>query len=251
MIGRARCTNSLLAGLNMKKVILVILVLGLAKWWFTDPTISVPTNDVSFSYIVKYSGNSGRNDKLPMLVALHGNGDTPNNFYNTTLNQLNSPARIVLLKGPIPHGSGSAWPWSAADFSRYGKAINEAVELLALKYLTIQKPILLGFSGGGMVAYYQAVKHGNSYSYVFPVSGQLSNDLLGEKLFRQGAKVFAFHGKNDSVVSLGGGRKAVNILQENGVEVEYVEFDGGHHGIFTNMKREITQAIEQKIQSLR
>jgi predicted esterase len=235
----------------MKKIILLILLFALAKWWFTDPTISVPTNDVSFSYIVKYSGDGGRNDNLPMLVALHGNGDTAKNFYDTALDQLNTPVRIVLLKGPIPHSGGSAWPWSDADYTQYGKAINEAIGLLALEYPTIQKPILLGFSGGGMVAYYEAVKHGNSYSYIFPVSGQLSNNLLGEKPFKTGAKVFAFHGKKDSVISVSGGRKAVHILQENGVEVEYVEFDGDHHGIFTDMKREITQAIEQKIQSLR
>jgi predicted esterase len=235
----------------MKKAIVLILVLGLAKWWFTDPTISVSTNDLSFSYIVKYSGNGGRNDSLPMLVALHGNGDTAKNFYNTALDQLNSPARIVLLKGPISHGTGSAWPWSAADFSQYGKAINEAIELLAIKYPTLQKPILLGFSGGGMMAYYQAVKYGNNYSYIFPVSGQLSNVQLGEKPFRQGAKVLAFHGKKDSVVSFNGGRQAVNILKENSVQVKFVEFDGGHLGIFTDMKSEITKAIEQKIQSLR
>jgi len=235
----------------MNKYILVVLVLGLAKWWFTDPTISVPTSDVSFSYIVKYSGNSGRNDNLPMLVALHGNGDTAKNFYNTALDQLNAPARIVLLKGPIPQAGGSAWPWNAADYAQYGNAINEAIASLALRYPTIEKPILLGFSGGGMVAYYQAVKHGNSYSYIFPVSGKLSSDMLGEKPFRQGAKVLAFHGNKDSVVSISGGKRAISILQEHGVSVKLVEFDGGHHGIFTDMKPTITQAIEQKIRSLR
>lgn len=227
----------------MKKAIVLVLLLGLAKWWFTDPTISVPANNLSFSYIVKYSGNGGRNHSLPMLVALHGNGDTAKNFYNTALDQLNSSARIVLLKGPISHGTGSAWPWSAADFAQYGRATNEAIELLTLKYPTLQKPILLGFSGGGMMAYYQAVKYGNNYSYIFPVSGRLSNDLLGEKPFRQGAKVLAFHGKKDSVVSFNSGKQAVNILQENGVKVEFVEFDGGHHGIFTDMKPEITKAV--------
>lgn len=235
----------------MKKIILIIFVLGLAKWWFTDPSISVSSNDLRFSYIVKYSGNSGRNDELPMVVALHGNGDTPKNFYSTALDQLNVPARIVLLEGPIPRGSGSSWPWSAADFEKYGTAINEAVELLAHKYPTVNKPVLLGFSGGGMMAYYQAAKHGNSYSYIFPVSGNLSDTLLGDSTIRRGAKVFAFHGTKDGVVSIGGGREAVRILQEHGISVNFVEFDGGHHGIFTSMKSEITGVVENKVMSLR
>ena len=114
----------------MKKYLLIIALLGLVNWWFTDPTINVKANDLSFSYIVKYSGNSSKSDHLPMVVALHGNGDTTQNFYETALDEINSPARINLLEGPISQGKGSAWPWSADDFALYGKAINEAIELI-------------------------------------------------------------------------------------------------------------------------
>jgi len=232
----------------MKKTLVIILLLILAYWWFKDPTISVPDSDVSFGYIVKYSGNGGRSDNLPMLVALHGNGDTAENFYNTALDQLNVPARIVLIKGPI---SGNAWPWTAAEFAQYGKPLSEAIESLALKYPTLGKPILLGFSGGGTMAYYQAAKHGNKYSYIFPVSGQLSKGLLGDGSYEPGAEVFAFHSTGDSIISISGGKNAVNILQENGVSVELTEFAGGHLGIFNNMKAEITQVVEQKLESLK
>ena len=234
----------------MKNFLLLISVLGVATWWFKDPSISVANSDVSFSYIVKYTGNSNRSDTLPMLVALHGNGDSAKNFYDTALDQINVPARIVLIKGPLSHGGGDAWPWTPADFARYGKPVDEAIESLTLRYPTFGKPVLLGFSGGAMMAYYQAAKYGNSYSYIFPVSGQLSNELLGDKSFRPGAKVFAYHGKSDNVISISGGKEAVNILQANGVLVKLTEFDGGHHGIFTDMKTKITQAVEQKLLSL-
>ncbi|MEE9335396.1 MAG: hypothetical protein V3U65_15000 [Granulosicoccaceae bacterium] len=231
----------------MKIVIALVVLAGLAKWWFTDPSISGLTNDVSFSYIVKYSGNGGSGDSLPMLLALHGNGDTPDHFYETALDQLSVPARIVLLEGPFDNASGSAWPWNADSFAQYGKGVSEAAEQLAAKFPTVQKPVLLGFSGGGMMAYYQAVKHGDSYSYIFPVSGKLSPDLFSDKSFSTGAKVLAFHGKNDGVISSSGGKTAVKILQANGVGVKFVEFDGGHLGIFKEMKPEITKAIEQKL----
>jgi len=234
----------------MKKLLFIILAVGGATWWFKDPTVSVASSDVSFGYVVKYSGNAGRGDTLPMLVALHGNGDTAKHFYETALDQINVPARIILIKGPLSHGGGDAWPWTAADFARYGEPINEAIASLALKYPTVGKPVLLGFSGGGMMAYYQAIKHGDSYSYIFPVSGQLSNALLGDTSFRRGAKVYAFHGTKDNVISISGGREAINILRANGALVKLTEFDGDHHGIFTNMKTRITQAVEQKLTSL-
>jgi len=234
----------------MKKVVLVVALLALVKWWYTDPTISIASNDLSFSYIVKYSGHGGSGDDLPMLVALHGNGDTTQNFYETALDQFTTPARIILLEGPFAKGSGSAWPWSAAEFSQYGSAINEAIELLAAKYPTRGKPVLLGFSGGAMMAYYQGAKHGRSYSAIFPISGKLSGDLLGAPSVQTGAKVFAFHGKSDSVISLSGGKSAVQLLREKGVSVKFVEFDSGHHGIFQDMKTTITQAVEVRLRAL-
>ncbi len=236
----------------MKKflLLLIILVLGITQWWFKDPSISVPGSDISFGYLVKYAGDSNRNDYLPMLVALHGNGDTASNFYETALDQLKVPVRIILLKGPLSYGRGSAWPWSAADFKQYGDAVNEAIKLLAHKFPTRGKPVLLGFSGGGMMAYYQAVKHGDSYSSIFPVSGRLSRDLLGDELSRPGAEVIAFHGRNDSVISVAEGRNAVDILQDNDIEVKFTAFDGGHLGIFIDEKANITRAVEQKLVDL-
>jgi hypothetical protein len=40
-------------------------------------------------------------------------------------------------------------------------------------------------------------------------------------------------------------------LQENGVSVEFAEFAGGHLGIFRDMKTNITQLVEQKLESLK
>ncbi len=231
----------------MKKLILFLLLVGVAKWWLTDPTIDTYTDDISFSYVVKYAGNADSSDELPMLVALHGNGDKPGHFYETAMDQFQIPSRIILLEGPISFAGGKAWPWTASDLSKYGKAISEAVDGLSVKYPTRKKPILLGYSGGGTMAYYQALKHGNSYSYIYPISGKLNKDLLENDTANPGAPVFAYHGKSDSVVSVNGGRNAKKLLRKYGVTIKYKEFDGGHHGLFTDMKSEITHTIEKKM----
>jgi len=235
----------------MKKLFLIFFVVAFAFWWFREPSIKVPSNDVRFGYVVKYSGNSTRHDTLPMLVALHGNGDTAENFYDTALDQISVSARIILLKGPISYGRGGAWPWSDDDFAQYGTAVSEAAELLAKQYPTAGKPMLLGFSGGGMMAYYQAVNHGDTYSYIVAVSGQLAENRLGDEPSKPGAEVHAFHGKSDNVVAVGGGKGAVRLLQARGVNVTLTEFGGGHLGIFTDMKPEITRTVDQQLERLR
>lgn len=226
------------------------IVIGLAQWWRKYSTISVPSNGISFSYIVKYSGGSDRSDYLPMLIALHGDGDTAQNLYETALDEINVRARIILVEGPISHECGRVWPYSVAQFEEYGKAFSEAVDLLAIKYPTISKPILLGFSGGGGTAYYQAVKHGNCYSYIFPISSLLAKEKLGDSSSNPSAKVYAYHGKSDDVIPFSEGKKTVNLLKKKKVNVSFTEFEGGHHGVFTDMKSPLTQAIEEKLKCL-
>ena len=244
------CSAALNSRSEMKKLILFALIIGLFVWALKDPAVEVADGSVSFGYIVKYSGDADPDETLPLLIALHGNGDTANNFYLTALDHFNAPARIVLLKGPLSNGSGRAWPWNPAEFRQYGAAVNEAIESLAVEYPTVGKPLLLGFSGGAMMAYYQAVRHGNSYSYIFPVSGQLSDQHLPDETVRSGAEVFAFHGKLDRVISINKGKIAVDLLRDRAVPVQLTEFDGNHHGIFTNMKPTITRLIEKKMTRL-
>lgn len=234
---------------EMRKFVSIFIVLVVAQWWFTDPTVDTPTNDISFNYVVKYTGNANKADHLPMLVALHGNGGTPEDFYEAAMDQFEIPMRIILLEGTIPSRFGKAWPWIPEELEKIGLAVNEAIELLAQKYPTSKKPVLLGFSGGGMMAYYQALKFGGSYSYIFPVSGRLDKNLVDTSSFNTGAPVIAYHGKNDKVVPLNGGVAASSLLRENGAEVEFNEFPGGHHGLYYEMQSDITQAIEQKMKT--
>lgn len=192
----------------MKKIIPFLLLLIVAVWWFSNSTIQTTSNNIEIRYRVKYPASGSRGDALPMLVAFHGNGDTMENFYSSALNEYSVPVRIILIEGPIAYPGGQAytWPWNAENFEFYSGAINEAIELLSIKYPTKQKPILLGLSGGGMMAYYQAIKFGNNYSYIFPISGRLSQEMLGNDASKIGAEVIAFHGKSDGVVSLSGAK---------------------------------------------
>jgi len=232
------------------KAYLYNIVNSFTQGWFKGPVSGLTSRGVDFSYIVKYSGNANAADCLPMLLALHGDGDTVDNFYQAALNQFKIKARIILFKGPILHECGRVWPYSAEQYADYGEAFCEAIDQLVIKYATVNKPILLGFSGGGAMAYYQAVKHGNSYSYIFPVSGLLTNEQLGKGRLRSNVRVYAYHGKSDEVIPFSAAKKAVHILKKNKVLVSFTAFESGHQGIFSDMKSEITQIVEEKLLKL-
>jgi len=232
------------------KNILYRIIKMFRHWWYQDVAITMFDSRSNLSYVVKYSGNAKASDCLPMLIALHGDGDSANNFYEAALDQFKVPARIILFEAPILHECGRVWPYSPAQYEEHGQAFCEAVDQLAIKYATVNKPVLLGFSGGGAMAYYQAVKHGDSYSYIFPISGLLLNEQLGRGTFKSNAKVYAYHGKSDEVVPFSAAKKAVKILKKHKVCVSFTAFESGHQGMFSNMKAEITQTVEEKLDKL-
>ena len=100
------------------------------------------------------------------------------------------------------------------------------------------------------MAYYQALKFGNSYSYVFPVAGRLPPAKLSSAANQPGAKVYAYHGKSDQAVPLSSGQQAAKILQDSGISVRFTEFGDGHLGLFTTMKASISKAIDKQASKL-
>jgi phospholipase/carboxylesterase len=121
------------------------------------------------------------------------------------------------------------------------------VQQLTNQYPTAGKPLLMGFSGGGMMAYYQALKYGGSYSTIIPISGSLPGGISADEATGMEAQVIAFHGDKDQVIGFGSGKAAAEQLRSHGIEVEFEAFDGGHTTLFTDMKPFITRAIEEKI----
>ena len=237
----------------MKKLAVIIVIIAGLVWWFKNPSIEAVNTNVVFNYVVKYSGEADSSASLPMLIALHGNGDTPEHFFETALDQISFPARIILLEAPLKMGRGSAWPNDATRLQQYSDAIAEVIPLLQDKYATIKQPALLGFSGGGMMAYYLSAAHPEPFSYIFPVSGDMKQQTLTAipRTNNYHLKVFAFHGTQDKLISISGGRLAYQLLQGRGANIQFHEFQGGHLGIFTNMKSEISQLVDDKLKLLR
>jgi predicted esterase len=237
----------------MKKyapIIIIVIVLGSLYWYYKAPTIK-SSNGIKFDYIVKYPKNTDKSAKLPMLIALHGDGDTPINFYKSALNRLKNPIRIILIKAPISYSFGNTrWPWKIDDMKKYGEAISDISQKLSLKYPTLGKPAILGFSGGAIMSYFQALKYGDTYSYIFPISGSLSKELIESGVETSDVKVYSFHGDSDDRISFINGENASNSLKIGGIDVKFTKFKGGH-GFYGENKRYITKTIEENLDKLR
>jgi len=234
----------------VKKLLTAIIVAVIVFWWLKVPTVTAPGSDVSFRYRVEYTGGAGRRDRVPLLVALHGNGDKPEHFFETALDGIETPARVVLIQAPIPTGvGGGAWPMDTAGVRRYGPALASAIRVLTEEFPSAGRPVVFGFSGGAVMAYYLAAAYPERYGAVVPVSGRLTADMIDAvpALSESSAEVYAFHGSQDRVIGIAGGRAAAGLLESRGIRVRFSVFDGGHLGVFTNAKPAIQRVLEAVI----
>jgi phospholipase/carboxylesterase len=241
----------------MKKLLVLLLLTGAIYWWRLPPTVKAPSSDQEFEYIVRITGEGSGSAALPMIIALHGNGDTPAYFFDTLLKDFSYPARIIAVKGPMSHPGGrhggSAWPIDINGLRECGDALADAISVLAGRFPTQGQPVILGFSGGAYVAYYLAAHHSDYFSHILPLSGGLPGRLMSaeEGGADYGAAVTAFHGTRDQVINFSQGKAAVENLRRRGVRAELISFDGGHLGVFTSANGILLNQLSNVLEEIR
>jgi predicted esterase len=213
--------------IRLKKLVVALTVtILLAMWWNHHPhTIQATTSETAFRYIMQRPG-WGAGEGQPLIVALHGNGDTIHNFRKTLFDDLAVDARIIFVQGPYTYRNGYAWPRSGSELKRYGDALAEVVETLSQKYPAATRPILIGFSGGGCMAYYLAASYPDRYSTVIPVSGSLDSSVVRETAPPDdAAEVVAMHGTSDPLIGYAAGLGAVDQLLALGMTARMVDME--------------------------
>lgn len=192
---------------------------------------------------------------LPLLVVIHGLGDSPEAFVSL-YESLAAPFRVVALRAPISWNDGYAWfPYRAR--SSTPESIAEALHGLVPRVLTTIDAICAlrrcdgrvfasGFSQGGMMSYALAAEAPSRFVAVFPVSGMLPRAMtLASTTSRP--RVLAFHGDTDRVVELSLDQAGVTRLEAGGYDVTLSIAAGVGHTIPLTMRAallaEITRAV--------
>jgi phospholipase/carboxylesterase len=186
-------------------------------------------------------GGARLEDRLPMIIALHGKLGRPENI-SLALAGVHTPARLIAPRG-APFGGGFVW-WDLhlkdGDPHPFTVAANEAarrmaafVRQLVRQKPTLGKPVFVGFSQGAIVAYSVSVRDPDLTSSVFPLSGLLPLGLEPAAWPAGAPKptIHAFHGDQDEIVPVGLDRNSVTRLRALGVPVTLTELPNLTHAI--------------------
>lgn len=204
----------------------------------------------------------GPDARLPMLVAIHGLGDRPENF-QSVIDDLPVTTRVIVPRGLDPVEDGFSWfPIRArsTDVAGLSKGISTAADRLALLITELTRtrptrgrPVVTGFSQGGMLSFALAVYHPEILAAAVPVGGWLPPPLWPSTLppTRPLPKIVALHGEADNAVKFVPTREGVEHLEKLGWPVTLKSYPEVGHAIPPKMRRELYLQLERALETAR
>ena len=216
---------------------------------------SEPRQDtVGLRYVEHLTGGAQPDEVLPLVVAVHGLGDRPENFVGL-FDGWKYKARVILPAGPTPWGKGHAWMTvRTAEAERIHELAQQTLAsadriALLLKDLratrpTKGKPVVTGFSQGGMLSYTLAAHHGTHIQAAVPVSGFLPRPLYRDSGATM-APVRALHGEADDILSVQLAQDTIQHLKDSGGDATLTTYPGVKHSISRSMRADWFRRLEE------
>lgn len=204
-------------------------------------------------YLEHMTGGARPDERVPMIVALHPMGGDPADLLQM-LRRYQRRARLIL---PYGHPSGGMYIWydsvrddvAASVVTQEADRIAAAMAALVAARPTAGKPLVTGFSQGGIMTFALAVTHPEALSAAFPISGLLPPSLYPSAALSSGPRattlppVTAFHGASDLAVPTQGARASIAELRSAGFAAELREYVGVAHDTSDEEMGEILERI--------
>jgi phospholipase/carboxylesterase len=163
------------------------------------------------------------NRPAPLLVLMHGAGQSATEWSRAPLDQVFGSRRIVVV---APESRGTTWDFVRGGFGPDVRFIDKALGVAFRKCaIDPSKMALGGFSDGASYALSLGVTNGDFFSALMAFSpGYFSPSLPHGR-----PRIFISHGTSDQILNIDrASRVIVPRLKQQGYDVKYVEFDGRH-----------------------
>jgi predicted esterase len=200
--------------------------------------------------------------RVPLVVALHGNGGTPEPMAGMFFAAGLSPDLAVLAPyGPytVRHDQGVGYSWypplwlfneelarrriageeGRARLERHEQDVSEGFVLAAIEAacrdyaetVDCERVFLLGFSQGGALAYGLALSHPDRFHGLVAIGAALRDISADEARLAAAAgrlEALVCHSPQDEAIAYAKGRAAHERLERAGIESRFLRYDGGH-----------------------
>ncbi len=198
--------------------------------------------------------------ELPMVVYIHGRSDRPRPPRHDVFG-LTTPVRLIMPRGPERSGPGYAWaPVSAHNgespplleaLDSSASMLSQAIAEWQRRYPTRGRPIVAGFSQGGILALTLAVREPAAYARVIPLAGWLPPSFLPPPAdpYAVNAPIFALHGESDPVLGSQRTAHVIDALDKLGYPAVFESYPAGHE-VTDAMSARLRELLEEALRAL-
>jgi phospholipase/carboxylesterase len=211
--------------------------------WQAPPPAAAPYGEAQAAgipYVELVTGGARNDEALPMIVAMHPHGGSVQGFVQM-FQSFPARARIIIPHGRA-NGNGRYNWWEPRVATEDPMVVSAAVRPIeqqmaaALRQLvaqrpTVGRPVVTGFSQGGMLSFALVVNHPELVSAAFPLGGFLPVGFSPGVLTTPGPRpyVHAFHGSQDRVITINMARGSISELRRLGVRADLTEYPSVGH----------------------
>lgn len=186
-------------------------------------------------------------DDAPIVVAVHGRGDTPQSF-SALYKRFGGKVRLLVPRAYAPFHTGFSWfeLREGMTDAELGASVGGALERLHKALVPVvagRRYVITGFSQGGILSFAFASRFAPELLCALPVAGSLPGPLLpGPK--QKAAKTRAFHGEADDVIALKWGVATVETFAREGGDAVMKSYPGLGHSIHDALLADYFSALE-------
>ncbi|MHC4605959.1 MAG: PHB depolymerase family esterase [Planctomycetota bacterium] len=157
----------------------------------------------------------------PLLLCLHGKGDTPENFSHVL--SVFGGEDFTKFTAVVPGGPGRQWQYSNCQ-----KIMDLLDEIISKHKIDTNRVHVMGFSQGAYITLTLGARRPKRFATMAGFSGGWVGGTEPAEGIKD-VKVMLVHGKADRVVPPSGSRKAKKVLEAAGCKVIHKEIDGWGH----------------------
>lgn len=193
-------------------------------------------------YLEVVIGDASFDDRLPMVVMIHGRGGSAQIPGGPFLG-LSHPVRVIVPQAPDRLGQG--WQWLpvyvgqglvdrlASTLFQTTARLAAMLRALAADRPTVGRIIVSGFSQGGLITLTMALYDDDLVGHAFPLASWIPPPLepVDRRVDLDYPTIRSMHGTADAVIPVGPTRAMYERLAALGYDVELVEFPGVGHAI--------------------
>ncbi|HKP62304.1 MAG TPA: dienelactone hydrolase family protein [Polyangiales bacterium] len=211
-----------------------------------------------FDYLESVRSGARPDERLPMVVLIHGLGDEPRADWLDLVPQ-DVRARVIMPRGPMPYHRGYSWfPFEIGEHRSASLAktlgpraqqLSAALQQLQARRPTRGLPIVCGFSQGGMLSFAMATRYPERFALALPISGGLPDALWPTRAPAGAARlpIRAVHGARDTIVPIEPTRELTARLRELGYDASLRELPELGHAISPEVRQQVISELSAAI----